>query len=139
MPGPTVDSSAMLFVRAVSATRRPRSPAARSVAAVALLFPRVAVVVVAVVLPETRLVLGAQLEAAHPLGALPEIKVRDEQPGRATVLRVERLAPVFIGDPRLAAGQICKRQIGCVAAVTEREYVLGARLDVLEQRIERDA
>src|SRR5207247_8845246 len=85
---------------------RARFPAASSVAAVALLFPRVAVVVVAVVLPETGLVLGAQLEATHPLGALPEVEVRDEQPGRATMLRLEGLASGLLRDPSLAAGHL---------------------------------
>src|SRR3954471_23631413 len=106
--------------------RLPRSPAARSVAPVALLFPRVAVVVVAVVLPEARLVLGAQLEAAHPLGALPEVEVRDEQPGRATVLPLERSPSVLVDDPGLPVGQIFERQVRCVTAVAESEHVLRA-------------
>src|SRR5262249_29544409 len=50
----------------------------RSVAAVALLFPRVSVHVVAVRFPEARLVVVAELEAAYPLGALPEVQVWDE-------------------------------------------------------------
>ena len=79
--------------------RRSRAPddrrPARSVAPVALLPPRVAVVVVAVGLPEAGLV-GARVsvQPAHPLGALPEVQVRDEQPRRAAVLGLERLAVV---------------------------------------------
>ena len=59
---------------------------ARSVAPVPLLPPRVAVVVVAVALPEAGLVLQRQRQAADPLRALPEVQVRDEQPRRAAVL-----------------------------------------------------
>src|SRR3954451_2989303 len=93
---------------------RPRFPAASSVAAVPLLFPRVTVVVVAVVLPEARLVGVAQLEAADPLGALPEVDVRDEQPGGAAVFRLERLARVLVGNPGLPARQVFERQVRCV-------------------------
>src|SRR3954454_21473413 len=70
------------------------APAPRSVAPVPLLQPRVAAKVVAVRLPEAGLVLVPELEAAHPLGALPEVEVRDEQPCRAAVLRVEWLDDV---------------------------------------------
>src|SRR5919108_2429772 len=49
------------------------------VAAVPLFPPRVAVEVVAVGLPEPGLVVLAELEAAHPLGALPEVEVRDQE------------------------------------------------------------
>src|SRR5262249_56923914 len=51
-----------------------------SVTGVPLLFPRVAVVVVAVALPEAGAVFLQQLNPAHPLGALPEVEMRDEQP-----------------------------------------------------------
>ena len=95
--------------------------------------------VVAVLLPEAGLVLVAQLEPAHPLGALPEVEVRHEQPRRAAVLGLERLAVVGEGDPRLAAGQVLERQVRRVAAVAEREHVLGVVLDRLEQRVDRDA
>ena len=58
----------------------------------ALLAPRVAVVVVAVALPEAGLVAVAQLQRAHPLGALPEVQVGDDDAHRATVDRLDRLA-----------------------------------------------
>src|SRR4051812_9552913 len=70
-----------------------------SVAPVALLAPRVAVVVVAERLPEAGLVLRHEDEAAHPLGALPEVQMRDEQARGAAVLRLERLAVVLVDDP----------------------------------------
>src|SRR5690242_6391755 len=55
------------------------------VACIALFFPGIAVVVVAQRLPEARLVLGQQPQAAHPFGALPEIEVWHEQPRRPTM------------------------------------------------------
>ena len=69
--------------------------AGRSVPLVPLLAPWVAVVVVAELLPEAGLVLEQQLEAAHPLGRLPEVEVRDEQPGRAAVLGPRASSPSY--------------------------------------------
>src|SRR5207237_9738461 len=83
---------------------RADEPPHASVAPVPLLAPWVAVVVVADALPEPGLVLGAQLQAAHPLGALPEVKVGDEQPGRAAVLGLELLAVEGECRPCLAGG-----------------------------------
>src|SRR5918992_337829 len=112
-------------------------PAPRSVPRVALLFPGVAVVVVAVGLPEARLVVVAQLESANPLGALPEVEMRNEQPRRSAVLGLERLAAVLIRDPRPAADQILERQVGRVVAVAPRRDVAGVGLDAREQRVDR--
>src|SRR5205807_8936018 len=108
---------------ASATSRRPARPhgrAASSVALVALLEPRVSVVVVAVALPEARLVLGAELDSPHPLRALPEVELRDEQPRPPAVLGLERLAVVGVGDPRLAAGDVLQREIRRVAAVARR-------------------
>src|SRR2546421_12786103 len=63
----------MLFVRAVSVTRSTTRARCQSVARVSLFFPRVPVVVVAVALPESGCVVLSQLDAAHPLRALPEV------------------------------------------------------------------
>src|SRR3954470_14514809 len=84
---------------------------ARLVAPVALLFPRVAAVVVAVGLPEAGLVVVEELDAAHPLGALPEVEMRHQQARRPAVLGLERLVAVAVCDPRLAAGHVGDRQV----------------------------
>jgi hypothetical protein len=42
------------------------------------------------------------VEPSHPRGALPEVEVRDEQTRRPSVLGVERLVVVLVGDPRLS-------------------------------------
>src|SRR5207253_10424924 len=89
----------------------PPSRSASSVAAVALLFPRVAVVVVAVGLPEARLVVAAQLQPTHPFGALPEVQVGDNETRGAAVLGRQRLALVLVSDPGLASAEILQRQV----------------------------
>src|SRR6476661_9322454 len=57
-----------------------------SVTLVALLQPWIAAVVVPVLLPEAWLVVRQQLEARHPLGALPEVQVRHQETGGAAVI-----------------------------------------------------
>src|SRR3954453_5715778 len=117
---------------------RPRVRTATSVAGVPLLFPWVTVVVVPVGLPEPGLVIQAQLDPAHPLRALPEVEMGNEQPCRPAVLRLERLAFVLVRAPRLAVPYVVEREVRRVAAVAEREDVRGIRVEALEQRVERD-
>src|SRR4051794_14444364 len=62
---------------------------------IALFGPRVAVHVVPVLLPEPRLVVLRHDQATHPFGALPEVQRRHEQPGRPTVLGIERFTLGF--------------------------------------------
>ena len=73
---------------------RPARPAARragrSVALVPLLAPWVSVVVVAELSQKPGSSSVSQVDAAHPLGRLPEVQVRHQQPGRAAVLGRER-------------------------------------------------
>ena len=64
---------------------------------------------VAVLLPEAGLVLVEQLQAAHPLGALPEVEVQHRPKCRAAVLGLERLAAERVGDPGLAVGEVIDR------------------------------
>src|SRR3954454_4467280 len=113
-------------------------PAPRSVPLVALLFPGIAVVVVAIGLPEARLVVVAQLEPADPLRALPEVQMRDEQPGRAAVLGLERLSRVLVGDPPPATRQVLEREIGRIAAVAPRGDIAGIGVDAFEQGVDRN-
>src|SRR5215471_18728358 len=110
-----------------------RSRPARSVAPVPLLAPWVPVIVIAEALPEAWLVLQPEGDAADPLGALPQVQVRHEQPGRPAVLRRELLAVVAEGDPRLPVHQIFERQVGRIAAIGVHERVVGGRVDAAEQ------
>src|SRR5919198_3786963 len=112
-------------------------PEPPSVAPVALLFPRVTVVVVAGAFPEAGLVVVTELDSAHPLRALPEVQVRDEQPRRTAVLGLEGLAVEFIGDPGAATRHILQGKVGRVAAVAPRRDVLALGLNPAKERVER--
>ena len=63
-------------------------------------------IVIPEALPKARFVLRCQREAAEPLGALPEVEMRDEEPYWAAMLELERLAVIRIDHPRRAAGDI---------------------------------
>src|SRR3954454_7529032 len=80
-----------------------------SVTLIPLLPPGVAQVVVAVLLPEPWLVAGHQGQPGAPLGALPEVEVRHEQPPRPAVLGGQRLAVELPDHPGLAAGDVLQR------------------------------
>jgi hypothetical protein len=84
-------SKTKVFACGVS-TRTSTSSASRQVSRPGSAVPAwVTVVVVAVRLPEAGLVARGEPQAAHPLGALPEVVVIDERARRATVLGRERL------------------------------------------------
>ena len=77
---------------------------------VPLLQPRVAVEVVAGLLPEPGVVVGHHHQPAHPLRALPEVEVRHQQPGRAAVLRRRAARPR--PRPRPRPGRRAARRAG---------------------------
>src|SRR2546423_5962525 len=109
------------------------------VSPVTLLAPRVAIEVVAVGLPESRVLLVLEPDATHPLRALPEIEVRDEQSRGTAVLRMEWLAVELVCDPRLAVHDVLEWQVFRVAAVAESRDVLGRGVHAFHQRVERHA
>src|SRR4029077_17084233 len=90
------------------------------VTAVALLTPRVAVVVIAQRLPEAGLLAVGEAQLPHPLCALPEIGGQHEDPRGAAVLGREGRTSVCDRPPCLAAGDIGKRQVGRVATIGSR-------------------
>src|SRR5262245_6825010 len=112
---------------------------ARSGACVALFSPWVPIHVIAVGLPETRLIRITQAEAAPPLGALPEVQVRHQQPRGAAVLGLKWPAVIAECHPRLAAGDVLEWQVRGVAAVTERHDVRGILPGLVQQRVHRYA
>src|SRR6266550_7884607 len=67
------------------------------------------------------------------------LSLHDALPISPAVLGLQRLAVVGEGNPGLAAGHVLEREIRRVAAVAEGHHVLGARLDAVEQDVERDA
>src|SRR5688500_12039754 len=110
---------------------------------VSLFAPWITAIVVAELLPETWLVTVQELESAHPLRALPEVEMGDEQAPRSTMLRRQRRAVVSESDPRLPARDVGKRQVRGVATVAESEHEIplaqtpGARC--VEQGVDRHA
>src|SRR5712692_7122555 len=65
---------------------------------VSFLGPRIAAHVVAVLLPEARAIAVHELQAADPLGALPEVQVRHEQTQRPAVLGRDRFAVAGVDE-----------------------------------------
>src|SRR5579859_1667609 len=84
-------------------TRTGNSSPANSVSRVALLFPGIAVSVVAVAFPEAQAIFVQQHEAARPLHALPRIKMRNNEATWTTMFRGERHAVVIEGKEHVWA------------------------------------
>src|SRR2546430_12990737 len=97
--------------------------------------------VIAELFPEPGLVFLHEAKATDPLGALPEIEMRHDQPRRPAVHRLERLVAEPGGDERLPLRRLVQRNIRRVAAIAVRHYVLAGRLhlDYLRQRVNTDA
>src|SRR5690349_13308278 len=84
---------------------------ASGVALVALLTPWISAVVIAKLLPESLLVARQELQAAHPLRALPEIEMRHEEPRRSAMLGRQRRAVIAVGDPCFTASHIIRWKV----------------------------
>src|SRR5207247_3942024 len=111
------------------------------VAAVALLFPRIAPDVIAVRLPEPGTIAIDDAQRPEPLRALPEIEMRHDEPRRTAVIWRQRLAVVLVGDERLSVHRVGEQEIRGVAAVAlgdESERVR-CEFDVLEERVDAHA
>src|SRR3954465_8196756 len=102
--------------------------------AVPLFLPVVRVVVVAVALPEPRLVAREELQAAQPLRALPEVTRRDDEPERPPVVGLERFAVGFPRDQRLVVLERLERDVGREALLRLGEHEAPARLRPDERR-----
>src|SRR5689334_4401739 len=108
--------SRRLFTRGVSTTMsrtsaschtsRRAGTAAVSITVVSLLFPRIAVIVIAQRLPETAFIPFHEAQSPQPFGAFPEVEMRHEQPGRAAMHRQKRQALVAGRDHALATHEI---------------------------------
>src|SRR5687767_9195016 len=85
---------------AIDHARRRGWPADESVSVtlVTLLPPRIAINVIARLLPEARLVLVDEAQAPDPFGALPEIEMRHQEPRRSAMRGRERQALIMGRD-----------------------------------------
>src|SRR5215475_771810 len=104
-----------------------------------LLPPGITVVVVAELLPEARLVVAQEGDAPYPLGALPEIEMRNQEPSRTSVLGLQLSVVEAERDPRLVVLEILQRQVGRVAPVGTHQRVRSVRLDTSKKRVEGHA
>ena len=84
----------------------------RPTRSVALLFPVVGVVVVAVPLPEAGLVVVGELDPAQPLRGLPEVATRDEEAHRPAVVGRRALAVRLVDDERVLVLDRRERDVG---------------------------
>src|SRR2546425_2541362 len=109
----------------------------QSAASVPLFGPRIAVHVIAVLLPESRQVVVQQLEASYPLRALPEVEMRHEQPGGPAVLRREPFPGPRECDEVLRPVQVRERQVRREALLGDDKTKLRRRFETgpLEQRL----
>jgi hypothetical protein len=87
---------------AVRRRRQTRLPPRR----IALLVPWIAAHVVAIALPEAGAILRQELQAAHPLDALPEVQVRHDETQRIAVLRLKGPAIMAVGEEVLLAQEV---------------------------------
>ena len=91
---------------------------------VTLLEPGIAVIVVAAHFPEARLVEHRELDALDPLGALPEIELRDHDAQRPAMFPADRLAVPAPGQQHVVGGEIRQRHVGLVGVVGVEDDVL---------------
>src|SRR5918997_2328753 len=96
--------------------------------AVALLSPGVAVDVVAVLFPEARPVFGYEFYTPDPLGALPRVQARDDEPQRVAVPRLQGLAVVMRREEGILLVEFLDRGVRRVAAVARHGEEFGFRL-----------
>ena len=72
---------------------------------------------VAEAFPESRLILGQQRDTPNPLGALPQIEMRDKEPCGTAVFGCKVLVVESERNPRLPVPQVLERQIRSVVTV----------------------
>src|SRR5262249_36545249 len=85
---------------------------------VAAVFPR---------LPETRPVLGHELDPADPLGTLPGVQSRDDQPHRIAVIRLQIVAIMLHGEQGIVAEKVGHWQVRGEAVLAMNHDTLGFR------------
>src|SRR5262249_31002782 len=113
--------------------RRKGRHAMRFMSGVPLLFPGVGVVVVATILPVSRLVAGYEANSGEPLRALPEVQIGDERAHRRAVRPGERRPFVAMGDEDVRRERLLDEDVRRVSAhrledhVTRRRAHLRAR------------
>src|SRR5712692_9955549 len=98
-------------------------------------------VMVAAHFPESAPVVRAELERAHPLGALPAVELRHHQPQRIAMVRLKLLAVMPVREHRVLGEKLVERQVARIVAVALDEDVAhpGLELHELHQVADLDA
>lgn len=104
-------------------------------------LPRIGAVAVAVDFPKTRFILCEEFEATYPLGSLPCVTLRSEDPHRSAVFGLERLAVHRVYKHRVFIGHPLEREVRRVTSVRVLENKLRFRFhfDGLDEIPEHDA
>ena len=112
-----------------------------NLAAESFFFEWVAVEVVAVLLPETGLVVVHEFEAADPFDAFPGVQMGHDEAQRVAVIGGERFAIVFEGEECGGAEEVGERDVGGIAVFGFDHDVggAGADADPLEEVGKKDA
>src|SRR4029077_19370325 len=95
---------------------------------IAVFFPRIAFVVIAAHLPETRAVLHGEFDPAHPFRALPEIPIRDDDTHRAAMLAGNGFALPGMGKQHIGFFEDRAFHIGGVAIIGMEQDMAGLGL-----------
>src|SRR5262249_45715584 len=119
------------------AVRRPLQ-SATSLVRVPLFLPWITIDVITEVLPKTRSVVRHQRHALHPFGALPQIKMGNEEPRRAAVFGRKIGAIKFEREPGLLVHNIFQREVRRVIAIRTEHCVGEILFYVSQQGVEQN-
>ena len=95
-------------------------------AGVTLLFPGIAIGVIAVPFPEAEAIVIEEHETADPLHTFPGVKVRDNKTERATVIGRKGFAIVFESEEHVRTLKVFQWDVGGVTCFGENESEFGA-------------
>src|SRR5579863_205951 len=96
---------------------------------VALLGPRVAVIMVSANFPETATIVDRKLDRAHPFCALPAVELRHYQAQREAVIGIEAAAVVTPREHHVVVEKFLERKVGGIAAVAQDKDVARVGLE----------
>src|SRR5665213_1294032 len=136
-----VSSTILATVASCQTSLAPGTASIGSIPREPLLFPGVTVDVVPAQLPEAGFIALRELQRVDPLRGLPEIEMRDEQPGGAAMIWGNWLPLVARRHHALLAGEILEGHVGGVTVEGVGQRVAGRRAEagVGQDRLDRNA
>src|SRR5579885_201521 len=94
---------------------------------VAFLAPGIRVIVVAAHFPEPAAIPIAELDRAHPFGALPGIELRHDEPQRPAMIGFQVAAVVAMRQHHVVVQKFFNRQVGGVSAIAMDDDIASLR------------